>query len=56
MNEHQLYDDICFELTNFENESDCETTMEEWADVFYGLLVRVQNAIDIGDLIWREDK
>ena len=41
-----LYTDIIFELTNFENNEDEETTSAEWAEIFYRLLVRVQNAID----------
>ena len=53
-NEYSLYDDICFELTNYENSDDQETTDEEWKDAFYDLLCRVQNAIDLGELIWSE--
>lgn len=41
-----LYDEICRELTIFENNEDKEMTSSDWNDVFYHLLVMVQNAID----------
>lgn len=41
-----IYNDICFELTNYENDEDTEMTEGDWLDIFYKLLVRVQNEID----------
>lgn len=43
-----VYDEICRELTIFENNEDKEMTESDWNDVFYSLLVKVQNAIDLG--------
>ena len=43
-----VYDEICRELTIFENNEDKEMTEADWNDVFYSLLVKVRNAIDLG--------
>lgn len=56
MSGKELYDDIVCELTNFEHaDEDPEMAESDWAAVFYDLLVKVQNSIDIGDLIIREE-
>ena len=53
-NEYTLLDDIRFELTNYENSTDEETTDEEWKDTFYDLLCRVVVASDCGELVFEE--
>ena len=42
----QLYTDICYTLTDYENDNDPETTEKDWIEIFYSLLVRTQNEID----------
>lgn len=44
-----IYDEICRELTIYENGEDQEMKNSDWNDVFYHLLVKVQNAIDLGE-------
>lgn len=53
-NEYSLLDQIKFELCNYENSTDEETTDEEWKDVFYDLLIRVvsEYAWDDGDCVY----
>jgi hypothetical protein len=56
--EYSLLDDIKFELCNYENSTDEETTDEEWKDVFYDLLLRVVDhySYDEGmDVVYLED-
>lgn len=53
-NEYNLFEDICFELTNYENSADAETTDEEWKDVFYDLLCRVVEAVECGEAVFEE--
>ena len=45
-----LYDELCQTLTDFENSTDNENDPEwmpdgEWLDVFYNLMVKIQNGI-----------
>ena len=52
----ELYSDIVAELTNFEHpDEDTEMTDAAWVDVFYDLLRRVQNEVDIENEIEREE-
>lgn len=53
-NEHSLLENIRFELTNYENSTDAETTDEEWKDVFYDLLCRVVEAAECGEAVFEE--
>ena len=53
-NEYDIYDDICRELTNYENSTGPELSLGEWVDVFYDLLVRFQNAVDVGEIVPRK--
>lgn len=41
----EIHQDIVRELTIFENNEDKETTNDDWLEIFYNLLVRVQNEI-----------
>lgn len=41
-----VLDDIKFELKNYENNKDTETTDEEWRDSFYTLLSRLISNIE----------
>ena len=52
--EYTLLDDIRFELTNYENSTDTETTTEEWRDIFYNLLCKVINAVECGEVVFEE--
>ena len=54
MNKHlqELYDEITQELTTYETDGDPELTAEEWLNIFYMLLVKTVNSID---LIGEED-
>lgn len=45
----KIYDEICSTLTDYENNEDPETTDEDWVEVFYMLLVKIQNAIECSD-------
>lgn len=53
-NEYSLLEDIRFELTNYENSTDTETTDTEWKDAFYDLLCRVVNAVECGEAVFEE--
>lgn len=56
--EYSLLDNIKFELCNYENSTDEETTDAEWKDVFYDLLLRVVDhySNDEGmDVVYLED-
>lgn len=47
----ELYDRICYELTNYEQGEGEKRTTEEWLETFYRLLVDVQTALEfVGNL------
>ena len=50
--EETIYNEIVRVLTNYEHPEDSGLTKEECAEDIYFTLVKVQNAIDNGDLYW----
>lgn len=43
----EIYNEICEKLTDFESDTDTETTDEQWLEEFYYLLVKTKNTIEI---------
>lgn len=45
----KMYDEVCRTLTDYEHRDEPETQKEDWLDVFYRLLVRIQNSFECAD-------